>query len=79
MGKKKRKPARVAVSLADLERAYLALMASEAMGLGSDADGMGSVSLMAKARAVECGAVMDFLAAESAGKSHEPAKRKNGR
>lgn len=78
MGKKKRKPTRVEVSLADLERAHLALMAFEAMGLGTCADGMGSVSLMAKARAVECAAVMDFLAAESAGEAPEPAKVKNG-
>lgn len=67
---------RVPVSLADLERAYLALFAAGGAGFGADAEGMRLASLMAKARAVECGAVMDFLAAESAGKAPEPAKRK---
>lgn len=77
MGKKKR--VRVPVSLADLERAFLALHAAEGAGLGADAEGMRCASFMAKARAVECAAVMDFLTAGSAGEAPEPAKRKNGR
>lgn len=48
----------VAVSRADLERGYLAYFCANG-GTGCD---MGASALIAKARAVECAAVLDFLA-----------------
>lgn len=48
----------VAVSRADLERGYLAYFCANG-GTGCD---MGASALIAHARAVECAAVLDFLA-----------------
>lgn len=58
-GKSKRTPReQVPVSPADLERGYLAYFCANG-GTGCD---MEASALIAKARAVECAAVLDFLA-----------------
>lgn len=61
--KRKKERAKVAVSYADIERAVLLGFAAQGVGLEFDAEGMRGASLIAKARAVEFGAVLDYLSA----------------
>lgn len=53
----------VAVSCADLERGYLTYFCAKG-GTGCD---MEASALIAKGRAIECAAVLDFLAADGFG------------
>ncbi len=61
--KRKKERAKVSVSHADIERAILLGFAAQGVGLEFDAEGMRGSSLIAKARAAEFGAVLDYLSA----------------
>lgn len=65
MSKKNRdqKRVRTPVSYADLEHAALLRLAAQGMGLRGDAEGMRAAAFAAKSRAIEFGAVLDYLSA----------------